>query len=979
MPFLREDEAPTQAEREKMPEHLFGLPDEKKYPLDTPEHVRAAASYGAKEHNAGRLSDEKFATLQENLKKAKERFGVGEENQDGADEFSGAFREETNDAGDWDESQHPRDEGGRFGSGGGDKAPESGPRVAGGKPSALAAKAERLVKLAGGNASEAADRASKLTAGVPSEKSHRLAAELHRAAAKASPEKAAYHNVLAAHHDVEATKARAAFLQKKLEKLGPKTDGGDMGAIPDRPAEGSRQEFVQRWTTQSKDMHRSDNPPSFIDDEDTWAKAKEAVAKDWDKYDDPYAVVVSVYEKMGGGIKGDRADADADAEDWLAQTVSEAVTEALKSVMDGLPDEERADDWSEDDHPRDEGGKFTSGGGGGGESKTEKSAEAAPRAAALTPKHALHAVLAKFQSAGKAVAKMAVDEVKEKVHEFKSAAEGIKNFLTKKPVTPEQKKAIKKVAVQVAAYVVASHIAPLFGAGAHVASHSEKLAGMVEKVGHEVASHVIERFTNKGLKLDALTTDSSDIVQRYDLAKGRMGKPTPSGVGISVPARMTRVGVLTYRQPDGSIRKEFRPPEEVFHPDSLASLAHATVTDDHPAKVTRDNWQKVAIGHVAGQVHQDGKFVAGDIHINHGPAIDKAQAEQLAELSCGYQCRLDPTPGMFEGEPYDAVQRDIRYNHLAAGPVGWGRAGGEVRMRMDSADSDALVSVDETTDEQVRDSGSADLPNVGTMADSQTTTETPEAKVLREQAEAKARKDAQDVERLTREVEELKTKNNSLQGEIVIARRRDDADAVARRSMEEAQRMDSIILDRLNLYEEGKALLSEGNQTWSSFRADGKTLKSVEEVRIEIIKKANPDLRLDEKDAALIPGMYVASAAALRAAREGERRALLARATSPGMPIFQADGKGKPFPPKAAAGGDDGDDDDDDMSEDTRAAQDAMFQKQKDAWKHPQRDRRRDRGGRRDMVHNQGEVPMRSAFGGGNQGNNSGSFGPGLG
>ena len=81
MPFLRTDEAPTQSEREKMPEHLFGDPPNRKYPLDTPEHTRAAASYAAKEHNAGRMSDGKFHEIMANVNRARKKFGIGEESQ----------------------------------------------------------------------------------------------------------------------------------------------------------------------------------------------------------------------------------------------------------------------------------------------------------------------------------------------------------------------------------------------------------------------------------------------------------------------------------------------------------------------------------------------------------------------------------------------------------------------------------------------------------------------------------------------------------------------------------------------------------------------------------------------------------------------------------------------------------------------------------------------------------------------------------
>lgn len=51
------------------------------------------------------------------------------------------------------------------------------------------------------------------------------------------------------------------------------------------------------------------------------------------------------------------------------------------------------------------------------------------------------------------------------------------------------------------------------------------------------------------------------------------------------------------------------------------------------------------------------------------------------ELSCGYFCKYDLTSGEYEGQHYDAIQRDLRGNHIAL--VNNGRMGHDVRV-MDS-------------------------------------------------------------------------------------------------------------------------------------------------------------------------------------------------------------------------------------------------------------------------------------------------------
>jgi len=123
----------------------------------------------------------------------------------------------------------------------------------------------------------------------------------------------------------------------------------------------------------------------------------------------------------------------------------------------------------------------------------------------------------------------------------------------------------------------------------------------------------------------------------------------------------------------------------VFHEDSLASLGSAPVTDLHPTEMLSPvNVRKFVIGHVSAVVRKDGQLAAGSITVEEDTVIKAVERGDRREVSCGYQCRIDATPGTHEGEPYDCVQGDIVYNHAALGPRGWGRQGRDVALRVDS-------------------------------------------------------------------------------------------------------------------------------------------------------------------------------------------------------------------------------------------------------------------------------------------------------
>ena len=135
----------------------------------------------------------------------------------------------------------------------------------------------------------------------------------------------------------------------------------------------------------------------------------------------------------------------------------------------------------------------------------------------------------------------------------------------------------------------------------------------------------------------------------------------------------------------------FRPPEEVFSADAIASLEGKPITLDHPSNgefVDPDNVQMLAYGHV--QNIRKGKDaldsgdwpLVGDILITREPVLSRIRNGDRPSLSVGYEYSLAKDN---EG---NLLQTDIRCNHVAL--VQRGRAGSSVRIQ-DSAPQQVLV------------------------------------------------------------------------------------------------------------------------------------------------------------------------------------------------------------------------------------------------------------------------------------------------
>lgn len=134
---------------------------------------------------------------------------------------------------------------------------------------------------------------------------------------------------------------------------------------------------------------------------------------------------------------------------------------------------------------------------------------------------------------------------------------------------------------------------------------------------------------------------------------------------------------LTDRKPDEVVRV-FRPAAEVFHKDALASLAHRPITLDHPSvAVNSANWKAHAVGDVGDEVMRDGEFVRVPIKIMDADAITSLKSNR-SEFSLGYTAEMMPQTGVHDGQAYDFVAKNFRYNHLAA--VSRARGGESLRI-----------------------------------------------------------------------------------------------------------------------------------------------------------------------------------------------------------------------------------------------------------------------------------------------------------
>lgn len=162
-----------------------------------------------------------------------------------------------------------------------------------------------------------------------------------------------------------------------------------------------------------------------------------------------------------------------------------------------------------------------------------------------------------------------------------------------------------------------------------------------------------------------------DTVELFDRVPITGARRDAAG-NLVVNATVARTGIYEYagfelNRPEMRRVRVYRPPEEVFNRDSLRSLAAVPVTINHPREmVTPDNWRDHAKGETSSDdIVRDGEAVKVPFILRDEAGI-KSIEDGKHELSPGYTAVIDWAAGQTEaGDAYDAVARNIRYNHLA--------------------------------------------------------------------------------------------------------------------------------------------------------------------------------------------------------------------------------------------------------------------------------------------------------------------------
>lgn len=166
---------------------------------------------------------------------------------------------------------------------------------------------------------------------------------------------------------------------------------------------------------------------------------------------------------------------------------------------------------------------------------------------------------------------------------------------------------------------------------------------------------------------------------------------TPEGY-LKATAAITKVGVQMYSARDFGVDSDelvgvFRPPETVFHPETIASIKLKPITLLHPEQdVDSTNASRLSVGTVGENVEPiDSERLGASIQITDEAIVKSILGREMEELSLGYDTFVISKQGSLNGQDYlYMMDGPMLNNHLAIVPEG--RCGDSVKI-LDTGES----------------------------------------------------------------------------------------------------------------------------------------------------------------------------------------------------------------------------------------------------------------------------------------------------
>jgi len=180
---------------------------------------------------------------------------------------------------------------------------------------------------------------------------------------------------------------------------------------------------------------------------------------------------------------------------------------------------------------------------------------------------------------------------------------------------------------------------------------------------------------------------------------------------------LSKVGVFPYLgrqisedlEPD-KIYQVLRPEEELNSQETLDSFKLVPIVDDHTMLGTKPGMipaeEKGVHGVIGDDVYYKDGIIYGDLKI-FSESLKEEIENGKKELSMGYFCDYELSDGEYNGEPYQAIQRNLRINHVAL--VDEGRMGADVRVMDRQITFDSIKEIKEMKKQQKQSLGKSAL------------------------------------------------------------------------------------------------------------------------------------------------------------------------------------------------------------------------------------------------------------------------------